>query len=716
VRIMRALIFVIALFGLGKSNAYGVDPIPVNFNGKGVPGYIGRNAVILSDSSGNMTWKEAMASSQFRSCAVDVPNLGTTNSAYWLKFQVLNTSGSDRFFFSVEHAEIDELDLFVVKDQGILHIAEAGQSRRSVHSEDSPAEFAFQIQTAAGMTETLLLRVKSSKQLQIPVRVISVSNFHEALSVRNWALGAYVGIMLVMSLYNLFVYISIRDKSYLIYVLYIISIMLAQLTFLGIGHFYLWPDQIWWAQRASVLLSITSAIAASEFLRAFLNTKEFGPKFDQLFPWAYLFLAFFGAIFSFFDPIPGYQLVQLGTAIIATFMLIVAINLKWRGSRQAGFFIVAWSAFLIGVVLYVFKDIGILAYNKITVYTMPVGSAMEAVLLSFGLADRINVLRREKEHSQAAELRSSQENERIIREQNVTLENKVNERTHALQESNEHLKHTQTKLVNAEKMASLGQLTAGIAHEINNPINFISSNIQPLRRNIAEILEVMEGYRSIEASKVNEQLIALKLREEELGISESIHELDEIIGSMAEGSSRTAEIVRGLRNFSRLDEDDLKPTDLNEGIRSTLTLLGPQLKDKVTIALDLTELPAVECFPGKVNQVFMNILTNAIHATKAKGGDQKPWIQITSHCNAGHAIICIRDNGSGMSAEVKTRIFDPFFTTKPVGEGTGLGLAIVYGIIEDHHGSISVGSVVGEGSTFTITLPLLQEQLVQRRA
>ncbi|HQV76094.1 MAG TPA: ATP-binding protein, partial [Flavobacteriales bacterium] len=227
---------------------------------------------------------------------------------------------------------------------------------------------------------------------------------------------------------------------------------------------------------------------------------------------------------------------------------------------------------------------------------------------------------------------------------------------------------------------------------------------------------VMQGYRSIEASKAKEQMAALKLREEELGISESINELDEIIGSMAEGSSRTAEIVRGLRNFSRLDEDDLKPTDLNEGIRSTLTLLGPQVKDHVTISLDLMELPAVECYPGKLNQVFMNVITNAIHATKAMDGDRKPLIQISSHCTAGHAIICIRDNGSGMNAEVKTRIFDPFFTTKPVGEGTGLGLAIVYGIIEDHQGSISVESEVGEGSVFTIQIPLLHEKLIQLRA
>jgi signal transduction histidine kinase len=386
------------------------------------------------------------------------------------------------------------------------------------------------------------------------------------------------------------------------------------------------------------------------------------------------------------------------------------------GSRPARFFLFAWGFFLAGVLVYILRDLGVLPWTKLTTYSIPLGSAIEGVLLSFGLADRINILRKEKERSQAEALTALQENERLVREQNVMLEEKVKKRTAALQESNEHLKRTQARLVSAEKMASLGQLTAGIAHEINNPINFITSNIAPLRRNISEIVEVMQEYRRVEPEQAAVQLAHLRAREERLGISESIAELDDIINSIAEGSTRTAEIVRGLRNFSRLDESDLKEADLNEGLRSTLAVLQPQFKDQVEIRLELGALPKVECFPGKVNQVFMNILTNGVQATLARmDGRPREVVATTRHLGEQVEII-ITDTGVGMTPEVQARIFDPFFTTKAVGEGTGLGLSIVYGIIEDHRGQITVESTPGVGTTFQIQLPVNQQRRQELRA
>jgi two-component system, NtrC family, sensor kinase len=358
----------------------------------------------------------------------------------------------------------------------------------------------------------------------------------------------------------------------------------------------------------------------------------------------------------------------------------------------------------------------VLPFNTLTQYAMPIGSGVEGILLSFGLADRINTLRKEKERSQADALAASLENQRIIREQNAMLEEKVAKRTQDLQESNEHLKRTQTQLVNAEKMASLGQLTAGIAHEINNPINFITSNIMPLKRNISEIVEVMQEYRSLEPQAAAEGLKKLKDREKKLGIDESIEELEDIIGSISEGSKRTAEIVRGLRNFSRLDEDDLKDTDLKEGLKNTLALLAPNLRDKVTVRTDYGDIPLVECFPGKVNQVFMNVLTNAIQATLARPDITDREIVVTTSRVDDLVRVDISDNGIGMSEDVKARMFDPFFTTKPVGEGTGLGLAIVYGIIEDHKGRIQVESLPGAGTTVTILLPIRHTKAQQLRA
>lgn len=677
---------------------------------------VGLSCEILKDEASELTWKEALKASGYERSDRSVPNLGTTSAAYWMRFELVNRSPEQRIFLNVDHPEIDELDVYLVHPGNVVLVASTGQARPTRNGQGTPKEYAFHLNVPISATATVLIRAKSNKQLQLPVRLTTDLEFNRVRSLKYLAFGGYIGIMLVMALYNLFVYFSTRDRSYLIYVLYILSIALAQLTFVGIGQFYLWPDQTWWAQRASVMLTLMSALAASAFMRSFIDTKRFAPKLDQWLPAWYGFLIITAVIYATVDPVLGYQLDQVATGSFATFMFATAVVARKNRSRQATFFLLAWSTFLVGVVIYVMKDVGILEYNYFTIYTMPVGSAMEAVLLSFGLADRINTLRKEKERSQADALAASLENQRIIREQNAMLEEQVTKRTQDLQESNEHLKRTQTQLVNAEKMASLGQLTAGIAHEINNPINFITSNIMPLKRNISEIVEVMQEYRALEPQAAAEGLKKLKDREKKLGIDESIEELEDIIGSISEGSKRTAEIVRGLRNFSRLDEDDLKDADLHDGLQNTLALLAPNLRDKVNVKTAFGAIPLVECFPGKVNQVFMNVLTNAIQATLVRQDITDREILVTTSRADDHVKIDISDNGVGMSEAVQARMFDPFFTTKPVGEGTGLGLAIVYGIIQDHLGRIHVESLPGAGTTITILLPIRHAKAQQQRA
>ncbi|HPF91015.1 MAG TPA: 7TM diverse intracellular signaling domain-containing protein [Flavobacteriales bacterium] len=710
----------IVVFGLGM--LLGLCPFTtaagseVVFDGHTSSLSVGRSCEILRDERASMTWKQAMLSKAYQPSDQNVPNLGISSSAYWLKFTVRNTSADDRMFLTVDHPEIDELDLYLVFPQRMVVLAKAGQARPPHAAPGSPKEYAFNLDIPTSTSATILLRARSNKQLQIPLHLTSVQEFHLVRALKYLAVGGYVGIMLVLALYNLFVFFSTRDASYLIYVLYILCITLAQLTFFGIGQFYLWPELTWWSQRASVMLTLLSALAASTFMRSFINTRSYAPGLDKWLPAWYGFLSLTAVVYAFVDPLLGYQLDQVATGAFATYMFATAMASYRNGSRPAVFFLLAWSMFLVGVVLYVMKDADLLPYTTMSVYTMPIGSALEGILLSFGLADRINILRREKEQSQEQALAISIENERIIREQNVLLEEKVEQRTHDLRESNEHLKRTQTQLVNAEKMASLGQLTAGIAHEINNPINFITSNIQPLRRNITEIVEVMQEYRAMRPEEAGEKLRQLKERERQLGIGESIDELDDIIGSISEGSKRTAEIVRGLRNFSRLDEDDLKESDLREGINSTLALLAPQFRDKVEIKAELGDLPLVECFPGKINQVLMNLLTNAIQASLARTDGITPKVEVTVGFEDHTVQVVIADNGIGMSAETQARMFDPFFTTKPVGEGTGLGLAIVYGIIQDHHGDIQVDSVLGEGTSVRISLPIRHTQDNKQRA
>ncbi|HRB31313.1 MAG TPA: ATP-binding protein [Ferruginibacter sp.] len=266
------------------------------------------------------------------------------------------------------------------------------------------------------------------------------------------------------------------------------------------------------------------------------------------------------------------------------------------------------------------------------------------------------------------------------------------------------LKEAQEQLVQSEKMASLGQLTAGVAHEINNPINFVSANIKPLKEDLAEIMQCIQLYeQAITENKLETFFEKVEEYKNKTGISFSIEEVKSLLRGIEEGAARTSEIVKGLRNFSRLDQNVVKKTNLNEGIESTLALLHSAYKDRVEIVKDLGQIPEVDCLPGQLNQVFMNIISNAVQAIPGEG---KIFIKTWATDNL--VKISIKDTGPGMSDETKKKIFDPFFTTKDVGKGTGLGLSISYGIIQKHNGKIEVESVKGEGAVFIITLPIQQ--------
>jgi signal transduction histidine kinase/ligand-binding sensor domain-containing protein len=280
---------------------------------------------------------------------------------------------------------------------------------------------------------------------------------------------------------------------------------------------------------------------------------------------------------------------------------------------------------------------------------------------------------------------------------------RVNEINEELSTTLEHLKHTQTQLVQSEKMASLGQLTAGVAHEINNPINFVSAGIDSLDANYTDLQELLKKLSCLKAGEDNAVLLQeVEQLKKEIELDYLLEEIPQLLRSIKTGAQRTTEIVKSLKNFTRLDEENLKPANLHEGLDSTLVILRNQLSEKVKIVKEYDEtVPPVQCYPGQINQVFMNILNNAIQAIEGEG-----IIYISTRLQQEHVLIRIKDTGKGMSQEVMNRIFEPFFTTKDVGEGTGLGLSISYGILEKHKGNITVNSVAGNGTEFTIQLPL----------
>ena len=406
----------------------------------------------------------------------------------------------------------------------------------------------------------------------------------------------------------------------------------------------------------------------------------------------------------------SYQIMQPTQTFIAFIILANAIIISKRGYRPAKFYLLAWSSLMIGIILFFLKDFGVLPYNSFTVNAMPAGAVIEVTLLSLALADRINILKKEKELAKERELAALQENERIIIEQNEKLEETVELRTDELHRTLAELRQAQSQLVQVEKMASLGQLTAGIAHEINNPINFVKSNISPLKRDINDIFEIVQTYQGIHEvalEQIKDKLEQAKELEEELELDFLKEEIGHLLAGITDGANRTTEIVDGLKNFSRLGESEFKSANIHEGIESTLMVLNNEIVDgEVKIEREYGDFGEINCLPGKLNQVFMNILENAIHATKQnKELDRERKLKIKTEIVDGKVEIRISDNGKGMPEKVRSQVFDPFFTTKDVGEGTGLGLSIVYSIIESHMGRISAESEEGEGTCFIISIP-----------
>lgn len=267
------------------------------------------------------------------------------------------------------------------------------------------------------------------------------------------------------------------------------------------------------------------------------------------------------------------------------------------------------------------------------------------------------------------------------------------------------LKKTQTQLVQQEKLASLGQLTAGVAHEINNPINFVSSSIPSVRRNFEDIKTLIAEYEKL--TLVPEEKIKMEKLKQQLDIAASIEETDTLLKGISVGASRTSEIVKGLKNFSRTDEHEMRLSEINEGIESTVLLLSKKIVQKnILIEKKLSPIPQLFCFAGQLNQLWMNLLANALDAV-----DNNGKITISSGLSSTRqfVVVSVKDNGKGMTDEVKQKIFDPFFTTKDVGQGTGLGLSIAFGIVEKHKGKIEVFSKPGEGTEFKISIPFLEE-------
>ena len=698
------------------TNLFGQDTI--KFASPGTNLRIGNEIELLEDKTSSLSFNEALQSHSFVKSNQEIPNLQITSSSFWVKFTVKNETPYPVVVL-LAYPTIDSVAFYSPDATGKYNILQSGEfipiGQRSYKHQD----YVFDLDLKANQAKTYYLKVNSSEQFQLPMSIGTPKEIEESLLNEDLIFGIYFGIIFVMFFYNLFLFFTVKDNSYLYYISYIIFVGLTQACLQGYAPRLFYPNSYFLANFMMVLVPALVGISAIMFLQNFMQVKKHTPilyKSLLIMAGVYIVCIFLGLLQY---NRPAASILQANVGVLAFVVVTIGIKIMRKGYRPAYYFMLAWSIFIAGVVVFVLRNFNVLPYNMFTYYSMEIGSSIEVILLSFALADRINTYRKEREESQLQAQLALQENVRIVKEQNIILDQKVNERTIELKQANTELnkamvelKEAEAQLVESEKMASLGQLTAGIAHEINNPINFVTSNVKPLNRDVRILLGALDDMEelALQESSTEVKKTAIDALKADMDYDYLKIEIDQLLSGITEGAIRTADIVKGLRVFSRLDEDDLKKADLNEGIESTLIIINNLLSGNIKVEKAYSKLPFIECYPGKLNQVFLNILSNGIYAIKKKFQEKQGGVlTIKTYSDTENVFVSITDNGTGMDENTKKKLFEPFFTTKDVGEGTGLGLSIVYNTISKHDGQIIVNTEIGVGTEFILKLPLIHK-------
>lgn len=659
---------------------------------------IGQSVVFYKDTSNTLSLEQIqnLPDVAFQKSASPILKLGNTTATTWLKI-VLKNQTTAPLFLVFQTNVINKLDVFIYDETGKRTTKQSGNDRPFVQRDLNRSQNIINIGQSP---KVVYVKMNSKFPFHLPLVIGRLEYVADSYQIRDVINGFVVGILVAMALYNLFLFFSVKDRLYLYYCVYTLT-SLWVLTHLNSIAWLMWNQNTFLLQLIGIPYVLLSAWW---FTVRFLNVDKNMPRIYTAIKILCILIACVIPLELLDLQLPKATIQQVLTPISAFSMLAVGIYSHFQGNKSAKYYVLSWSFLLLGAVITSFAFSGLIPFNYFTSTAVLYGACIESILLAFALANRINIYRAESAQAQTLAMERLAENEKLIKEQNKILEEKVTERTEVLQNTLHQLQNTESQLVQSEKMAALGELTAGIAHEINNPVNFISGSLMPLKRNLVAIEQLVAHYQALTPSNFEEKIKEIKAFEAEIDYDYTKEEINLLTNSINDGATRTAEIVKGLRNFSRLDGGEKTKVSVNEGLESTLLLMQSALKMKdIQLIKNLGELPEINCYAGQLNQVFMNILTNAVQALPEKGTiTVKSFVEKTSNTIK----ISIADNGKGMSEEVKNKIFQPFFTTKDVGEGTGLGLSISYGIVKKHNGEINVETALGEGTNFIITLPI----------
>ncbi|MFY0522260.1 sensor histidine kinase [Archangium gephyra] len=651
--------------------------------------HIGRGLFVLEDGSQALKIEDvsrAEFAHRFIRSSVDSPVYGFSHSVYWVRFSYLqkDRAAERRWLLAVMNAPLEHVDVYFQRPDGSFDVRRGGSRVPWARREVAHRFHAFHLPEANPEPVTVYIRVQTSTLMSLPLEILTGGELMRAAASHLVPWWIYAGVLASMVLFNTVLYVFLKDRAYLYYVLYVIFFgHFILLRFSGLGYEY-FPDGGPWLVRIPQALAHLGGLFVVLFARSFLHTSRTVPRLDRL---LLLLVAVCGIAtpLAAFVPIRVSLVIGNTLALVSGLLLLVIPVVVWRrGFQPARFFLAGWSSLCMAVVLVPLSNLGWLPTSFVTRHLVMMGSAMEMILFALALANRINEAKRESE----AARRQALEGE-IHRLRNIEL-----------RQANEEILRKQEQLVQVEKIASMGQLAAGVAHEIKNPLNFVNNFSLSLMEMTEELLQEV---RSLPTDK-------------QAGLVMLASDCRQTARKIAEHGQRADGIVRSLLDHAAVRPGARSMADLNRLIEDHIGLVlrdtkGQRFGFHVSIERALEPgLPLVEVIPQELGRVLLNLLNNAVHAVgeqHKKGlNGYVPAVRVSTLRQDGRVEIRIQDNGTGIPAAVRERIFEPFFTTKRPGEGIGLGLSLSHGIITKRHaGTLEFDSTENDGTTFVITLP-----------
>ncbi len=628
--------------------------------------------LVLRDTSAILSLEDIIQNPPKERAIESILNYGFTKDVIWVSTEF---KLSEPITIIVDNPLIRFVDFYLVTDSSILNHKAIEYQKNLETNEIEHSVITFNVPDQ--FTGRLIMRFQGQEPMIIPLVVLKTGELTTYISDKQ-IFGYLIigGITVLVFLYLIF-FISLGDRVYFLYWLYALTVMITVLRINGL--LYKWVDFVTIFNDNPSIFETLPSITAGVFTIHFLQLKSHYRNMYNVIT-VMVALQFLSLIISFL----GFnQFAHIFTDLIAFTFIPLAIVLGYKmwvyqKFNAAKYYLLSWIFVFVGAFIFFARNYGLLTSDSAIInHSIDLGITIEMMLLAVGLSKRIEQLRKEKE-------RLHSENLKILEDQNEKLESLVQKRTGELASKNEELtegnrvleetvdalKATQKQLIHSEKMASLGVLSAGVGHEINNPLNYIKNGALGLIREV----------------------------ESQPKVSKTVRTYVDII---EKGVVRASDIVKSLGHFSRSGLKMDEECDVHDIIENCLVILHSKLKKKVDVIKHFHNKPIIiEGNEGKLHQAFLNILSNAEQAIEKKGE-----IMIKTSLNKEFVEIRISDTGNGIKEENLAKIHDPFFTTKPPGEGTGLGLSITNSIIEEHKGRIQVFSEVGEGSEFIIKLP-----------